>query len=157
MMTWCSYNAMSCHLILMWHEWNAISGDVMVTWFTSYANLVTSRWACTSHACMHGAHALSKMGMTKYSNSLTGMPADLNLRKLTTSHFWVLITQNAIRTCQTCSPLCISIRTCDVTMRIEHRVNENPSFIPTCFGTEQKVRKWQKLHFTLFTCRYHNF
>ena len=23
--------------------------------------------------------------------------------------------------------------------------------------TQQKVRRWQKLHFTLFTCRYHNF
>ena len=33
-------------------------------------------------------------------------------------------------------------------MRIEHGVNENPSFIPTCFGTQQKVRKWQKVHFT---------
>ena len=30
-------------------------------------------------------------------------------------------------------------------MRIEHGVNENLSFIPTCFGTQQKVRKQQKL------------
>ena len=39
--------------------------------------------------------ALSKMGVSKYSNGLTGMPADSNLRKLTDSHFQVLITQNA--------------------------------------------------------------
>ena len=31
----------------------------------------------------------------KYLNGLTGMPADSNLRRLTTSHFQVLITQNA--------------------------------------------------------------
>ena len=28
-------------------------------------------------------------------------------------------------------------------MRICHGVNENPSFIHMCFGTQQKVRKWQ--------------
>ena len=44
---------------------------------------------------MHGAYALIKMGVLKYSSSLTGMPANLNLRKLTTTHFDVLITQNA--------------------------------------------------------------
>ena len=60
------------------------------------------------------------------------------------------------RTCQTYSPLHISMRTRDMAIRIKHRVHENPSFIPMCFGTQQKVRKWQKLHFTLFTCRYHN-
>ena len=27
MMMWCSYN-MSCHLISMWHEWNANTGDM---------------------------------------------------------------------------------------------------------------------------------
>ena len=48
-----------------------------------------------SHMCMHGTHALSEMGMLKYSNGLVGMQANLNLRKLTVSHFWVLITQNA--------------------------------------------------------------
>ena len=46
--------------------------------------------------CMQGACALCKMGMTKYLNGLTGTPADSNLRKLTTSHIQVLITQNAI-------------------------------------------------------------
>ena len=43
---------------------------------------------------MHGTCALSKMGMLKYSNGLTGMPTDLNLTKLTAPHFEVLITQN---------------------------------------------------------------
>ena len=33
------------------------------------------------------------MGVLKYLNSLTGMPANLNLRKLTASHFNALITQ----------------------------------------------------------------
>ena len=85
----------SCHLVSMWHKWNANAGDIMVMWFASYANLVTSRWACTSCACVHGTHAIIEMGMSKYSNGLMGMPADLNLMKLTTSHFKVLITQNA--------------------------------------------------------------
>ena len=31
---------MSCHLISTWHEWNANTGDIMVTWFASYANLM---------------------------------------------------------------------------------------------------------------------
>ena len=43
---------------------------------------------------MHGACAISKMGALKYSNGLTGTPANLNLRKLTPSHFNALITQN---------------------------------------------------------------
>ena len=30
---------MSCHLIPTWHEWNANAGDVMVTWFASYARM----------------------------------------------------------------------------------------------------------------------
>ena len=66
----------------------------MVTWFASYAYLVMSQWACALHVHMHGTHAISKMGMPKYLNGLTGMPAGLNLRKLTASHFYVLITQN---------------------------------------------------------------
>ena len=66
----------------------------MVTWFASYANLATSWWPCVSRMCVHGAHAIIKMGMSKYSNSLTGMPADSNLTKLTASHFKALITQN---------------------------------------------------------------
>ena len=43
---------------------------------------------------VHGACAISKMGMLKLMNSLTGTLADLNLRKLTTSHFGALSTQN---------------------------------------------------------------
>ena len=85
---------MSCHLIPTWHEWNANAGDIMVTWFTHDANLVTSRWACAFRARVHGACAMIKMGASKYSNSLTGMPADSNLGKITASHFKVLITQN---------------------------------------------------------------
>ena len=70
--------------------------QMLVTWFTSYANLVMSQWACASCACMHGTHAIIEMGMLKYSNWLMGiMPADLNLRKLTASHFNALITQCA--------------------------------------------------------------
>ena len=85
----------SCHLVSTWHKWNVNAGGIMVMWFASYANLVTSRWACMSHACMHGAHAIIKMGVTMYSNGLTGMPADSNLRRLTASHFNALITLNA--------------------------------------------------------------
>ena len=47
------------------------------------------------HAWLHGACGLSKMGALKYLNGLMGMPADSNLRKLTASHFNVLITQKA--------------------------------------------------------------
>ena len=85
----------SCHIIPTWYEWNANAGDVMVMWFASYANLVMSQWARVSHVHMHGAHAIIKMGTLMYSNCLTGMPANSNLRKLTASHFKVLITQNA--------------------------------------------------------------
>ena len=83
-----------CHLIAMWHEWIANAGDVMVTWFASYANLVTSCWACMSHVHVHGACAIIKNGVSKYPSSLAGMQADSNLWKITASHFWVLNTQN---------------------------------------------------------------
>ena len=83
----------SCHLLSTWHEWNANTGDVIMTWFASYANLVTSCWACAYHACMHGTHAIIRMGASKYSNGLTGMPANLNLGRLTTSHFKAPITK----------------------------------------------------------------
>ena len=79
----------------MWHEWNANAGDVMVTWFAHDVNLVMSRWACTSHTREHGAHAINKMGASKYPNGLMGTPANWNLGKLTASHFKALITQNA--------------------------------------------------------------
>ena len=34
-------------------EWNMNTGDDMVMWFASYANLVTSQWACVSLAHVH--------------------------------------------------------------------------------------------------------
>ena len=86
---------MPCHLISMWHEWNANAGDVMVMWIASYANLVTSHWACTSRTRLHGTHSIIQMGASKYLNGLTGMPANSNLMKLTATHLKVLITQNA--------------------------------------------------------------
>ena len=87
------------------------AGDVMVTWFASYANLVMSRWACTSRMRMHGTCAIIKMGASKYLNSLTGTPADSNLGKLTTLHFKALTPKMQTRTCQTCSHKCIPMRT----------------------------------------------
>ena len=68
---------------------------MMVTWFASYANLIMSCWACVSCMCMHGAHAINKMGILKYSNGLMGTPANLNLMKLTASNFFAQTTQNA--------------------------------------------------------------
>ena len=76
----------------MWHEWNVNTGDVTMMWFASYVNLVTSHWACTSRARVHGAHAIIKMGVSKYSNGLMGTPANSNLGKLSASHFNALIT-----------------------------------------------------------------
>ena len=119
----------------MWHKWNMNAGDVMVTWFASYVNLVMSQWVYASCVRMHGACAIIKMGTSKYSNSLTVTPADLNLRKLTTSHFNVLITQNANENMPNMFPIVYlneNLKYC----------NENPLFIPMCFGTQQKVRKW---------------
>ena len=78
---------MSCHLIPTWHEWNANTGDVMVTWFTSYAKLVTSHWPCVLCMHLHGTNALNKIGMPKYVSGLAFMQADWKLGKLTTTHF----------------------------------------------------------------------
>ena len=86
---------MSCHLIPTWHKWNANSGDIMVMWFTSYVNLVTSLWACALHVCMHGTCAVSKNGVPKYPSRLVVTQANLNLAKLTIPYFQVLNTQNA--------------------------------------------------------------
>ena len=85
----------SCHLIPTWHKWNVNAGDVMVTLFAHDANLLTSCWACASCAREHTAHATIYMGASKYSNGLTGTPADSTLGKTTSSHIKVLITQNA--------------------------------------------------------------
>ena len=79
----------------MWHKWNANTGDIMVMWFAHDANLVTSRWACAPHVHEHGAHAIIKMGTSKYLNCLTGMPANSNLGEITASHSKAPITQNA--------------------------------------------------------------
>ena len=54
----------------MWHEWNVNANDVMMTWFASYAILVTSDWACTLHMHVHGMQALNKYGVTKYPSGL---------------------------------------------------------------------------------------
>ena len=85
-----------CHATLFLHGTNGMQMQVvMVMWVASNANLVTSQWACMSHMCVHGTCAIITMGMLNYLNSLMGMPADSNLKKLTTSHFNVQITQNA--------------------------------------------------------------
>ena len=73
----------------MWHEWNVNTNDVMMTWFALFANLVTSCLACVSCTCMHSTHALVKYGVPKYLSGLACMQANLNLGKLTTSHFGV--------------------------------------------------------------------
>ena len=140
MMVWFTY---------MWHEWNMNTDDIMMMWFTSYVNPsdVTSG--------MHDACALSNMGMSEYQSGLACMQADLNLGKISTSHFWVLNTQNATRTCQTWFPLLISMRTSWIAMRIWHDVNENPLFVPTCFGT--KERRESSKNFILHSFSDHNF
>ena len=53
---------------------------IMMTWFALHVNIVVSHLACTSCACMHGAYAL-------YLSGLACMQADLNLEKITASHF----------------------------------------------------------------------
>ena len=135
----------SCHLISMWHEWNANAGDVMVRWFAHDANLVTSHWACTSCVRKHGTHAIIKMGASKYSNGLMGMPADSDLGKLTTPHFKALITQNANENMPDMFPMVYLneiLRYCNENCAWgKQEPLVHPSFTPTCFGTQQKVRK----------------
>ena len=50
----------SCHLIRMWHAWNTNANDIMMTWFTIFANLVRHHIWHVHHvcACMHGTCAL---------------------------------------------------------------------------------------------------
>ena len=79
----------------MWHEWDMNTSDVMVSWFAIFANLVMTHLACLLCAHVHGACALNKNGRHKYPSGLAFTQADLNLGKLTASHFWVLNTQNA--------------------------------------------------------------
>ena len=79
----------------MWHKWNVNANDVMMTWFALYANLVTTCLACVMHTHVHDACALCKTSTSKNFSGLACKQADLNLAKRTTSHFWVLNTQNA--------------------------------------------------------------
>ena len=76
--------------MMTWHEWNMNTDDIMMTWFALFANLVTSHLACKSCTSMHGTHAQNKNGASKYLSGLACMQADLNLEKITASHFWVL-------------------------------------------------------------------
>ena len=85
----------SYHLIPTWHEWNANANDVMIMWFTIYQTLVMSCQACAACADVHGIHEICKTSVSKYLSGQECMPADLNLVKMTASHFWVLNTQNA--------------------------------------------------------------
>ena len=148
---------MSCHLISTWHEWNTNAGDIMVTWFAHDANLVTSRWACALHVREHGVHAILKMGVSKYSNGLIGTPADSNLGKLTTSHFQVLITQNANENMPDMFPIVYlneNLRYCNENLAWGKR---EALVHPYVFWYTTKGEKAVKTHFTLFSCRYHNF
>ena len=81
----------------MWHEWsmNAYDVNIMMMWFTLYADLVISCLACMTCACIHGRCDLCRTSESKYLSYLACMQADLNLTKITTSHFWVLNTQNS--------------------------------------------------------------
>ena len=90
------------------------------------------------------------MYMLNYSNCLTGTPADLNFRKLTTSHFNALITQNSNQN----MPIMFlivnlneNLRSCNENLAWG---NQEPLIHPYMFGTQQKVRKQRKLHFSSF-------
>ena len=69
--------------------------DVMMTWFASYAN--PSDVTLGMHdACIHAWGTCSMLNsMIKYLSGLACMQANLNLERITASHSWVLITQNA--------------------------------------------------------------
>ena len=77
----------SCHLIPMWHEWNANADDIMMMWFTLYVNLLTSHWACASHMHVHGTCALNKNDTSMYLSHLACMQANSNLEKITALQF----------------------------------------------------------------------
>ena len=57
--------------------------------------LVTSCQACVTCVHKHGTCALTNMSASKYLSGLACMQADMNLVKITASHFQVLNTQNA--------------------------------------------------------------
>ena len=74
----------SCHLIPIWHEWNANADDIMMIWFTLFANLVMSCLACMMHVHMYGACVLYKYIVSKYLSGLACTQAGSNLEKMTT-------------------------------------------------------------------------
>ena len=85
----------SCYIIVLWHEWNANTNDVMMMWFTLYVNLVMSLLACAMHVCTYDTHALCRTSASKYFSGLVCFQTDPNLAKITASHFQVLNAQNA--------------------------------------------------------------
>ena len=110
---------------------------------------------------MHGTGALniymvcvSKYGVSKYVSGLACTQADSNLGKITTPHFQVLNAQNANKNMPIMLPIAYvneNLMDCNENLAW---VNKDPSFNPTNFGTQHKVRKQWKLHFTLSSCRY---
>ena len=83
---------MSYHLIPTWHKWNMNTGDIMVV--VCIICKPCDIMLGMSCACMHGACALTKNDAPKYPSGLVFTQADLNLGKITASHFQVLNTQN---------------------------------------------------------------
>ena len=90
-------------------------------------------------------------------NSCGCIQANLNFEKIVVSHCWVLNAQNSKKNMPNMIPIMYLNDNLMDYNENWHGVNENPSFTPMCFGTQQKVRKQSKTHFTLFSCRYHNF
>ena len=84
----------SCHLIPTWHKWNANVNDIMMMWFASFMNLVTSHLGCMTCMHVHDAHALYKYGTSNYPSGLACTQANSNLEKITASCFQVLNAQN---------------------------------------------------------------
>ena len=111
MMMWCSNNVNANDIMPTWHEWNANADDIMMRWFSFYVN--PSDIACPMCTCMHGGCALCKTIVSKYLHGLACMQANLNLVKVTASHFWVLNTQKANLNMPNMIPLHISTRNCN--------------------------------------------
>ena len=87
-----------CHAtsFLLGTKWNANANDIMMTWFALYVNPLITHWACMTCMHVHGTCALCKTSTSKYLSSLACMQADMNIVKITSSHFQVLNAQNAI-------------------------------------------------------------
>ena len=93
--------------------------------------------------CVHGGCSLSNAGMPKQFLWLAWMQAKQTLRKITASHFQVLLTQfaNIPQKGSHC-------RICLIAKRIRGGGgDENPSFMPASPGTKQCMRSQSKLHF----------